>query len=341
MKLFFVLSGEHPKLPLGELKAILEAEGVRFKLLLLEGRVALLEAPIEAGFLVCKRAAMAKLCFMYLFAAEAIDAAEQLAREVDWSFMRARKSFAVRVSKLGPGKPTISTRELERAIGKAVKEVTGIRVDLERPEVVLGGVVQGDKLYFGVLLGTREEGAFSNKEFKKRPFLRTAVMKPKLSRVLVNLSRAKRRECFLDPFCGGGSLLIEAKRIGCDPVVGIDADAVMLSGARKNLLHYGMWDVELALGDACSTPLKGASAIACDPPYGRGTLVWHESLASLIEDFVFRASELLSRGSYLCFITPSELDPRDCLDAAGLMLLERYSLRVHGSLTRVIHVARK
>ena len=45
---------------------------------------------------------------------------------------------------------------------------------------------------------------------RARPFFHPAAIFPKLSRALVNLSRVGAGEVFLDPFCGTGSLLLEA-----------------------------------------------------------------------------------------------------------------------------------
>ena len=60
---------------------------------------------------------------------------------------------------------------------------------------------------------------------KNKPKRHPAMLKPKLARLLVNLTGAKKQ--LLDPFCGTGSILIEAGVLGLKPL-GSDIDPKMI-----------------------------------------------------------------------------------------------------------------
>lgn len=60
------------------------------------------------------------------------------------------------------------------------------------------------------------------------------TMPPKLARIMVNLSGCRRGDTLLDPFCGLGTILGEAVVSGVN-VIGVDADASRVEGARRNL----------------------------------------------------------------------------------------------------------
>ncbi|MEK6807835.1 MAG: DNA methyltransferase [Nanoarchaeota archaeon] len=81
------------------------------------------------------------------------------------------------------------------------------------------------------------KGRFLEREPMKKPAFHPTMLKPKLARLLVNLSGAKEGETILDPFCGAGSILIEAAVLGTK-VIGTDFDSEMIARAKKNLEFY-------------------------------------------------------------------------------------------------------
>ena len=59
----------------------------------------------------------------------------------------------------------------------------------------------------------------------------------KLARTLINLSNALANEILLDPFCGTGTILLEALKQGIN-VIGVDKDPKCVHAAKANLNHF-------------------------------------------------------------------------------------------------------
>jgi tRNA G10 N-methylase Trm11 len=68
------------------------------------------------------------------------------------------------------------------------------------------------------------------------------MLPPKLARMMVNMalsegcrSSACRATTILDPFCGGGTILMEAVLMGTGPVIGADNDPWQVAGCKQNM----------------------------------------------------------------------------------------------------------
>lgn len=92
---------------------------------------------------------------------------------------------------------------------------------------------------------------------------------PRLSKILINLSGAKREETLVDPFCGIGVILSEALIQGIN-VIGIDRDANAIKGAKENLNWFNFPKESYTLKNDDSTKVKmpKANAIATEPDLG-------------------------------------------------------------------------
>ncbi|RLE51814.1 MAG: TIGR01177 family methyltransferase [Candidatus Methanomethylicota archaeon] len=341
-KLFFLLSGEHPSLPFSEVLAVLEAENVKFKVVQKLPQVLRLEAEPEACRAICSRASMTFLCCEELICCPAdYDDIFASCRDVDWSFIRGRR-YAVRVKRVMRSSPHISTRFLERELGAII--YTSLRgeakVDLTCPELLLQGVLTDNSFIFGLVLGRVNRSDFNVRRPKFRPFFHPSSLDAIISRLFVNLCRAKRGGVFLDPFCGAGGFLIEAGLIGCR-VVGMDIDPKMTSGAKVNMRFFGVEPISIILGDAKHLPLHKVDCIATDPPYGRSASTRGARLEFLLREFLCEAYSVLKSGGYLCIAAPSKLMLEDLGRDAGFKVVESHRMRVHRSLTRVIAVFKR
>ena len=89
---------------------------------------------------------------------------------------------------------------------------------------------------------------------------------------MVELSRPRREQRYLNLMCGGGTLLVERLlRRGAATAVGLDISREALAASRGNLAAAGLAErVHLLQGDAASTGLPGASfdAVTADLPWG-------------------------------------------------------------------------
>ena len=145
-RLFFLLSGEHPDLPMAELRAILEAEACRHRVAVLLPQVVLLEADESCIKCVAGRASMMRSCGLTLFDCTAkADSIYREARALKADdFLGPDQSFVVRIKRVQASSPDLYIDGLEREIGAAILEgAPRLRVNLKRPDRVLLGILSG------------------------------------------------------------------------------------------------------------------------------------------------------------------------------------------------------
>ncbi|MBN2567623.1 methyltransferase domain-containing protein [Candidatus Woesearchaeota archaeon] len=172
---------------------------------------------------------------------------------------------------------------------------------------------------------------FRDRAAHKRPGMHPSSMDPRLARAMVNLSGATREVC--DPFCGAGSILIEAGLMGL-ACVGFDISPKMIALANANMDHYRISMCTLSVGDA--TRLRGwYEAVVTDVPYARATTTTHSDLAELYSLALGRAKG--SAGSVVVCL-PDSVDHRKVVRAAGLRIASDHAVYVHRSLTKHVLV---
>ena len=112
------------------------------------------------------------------------------------------------------------------------------------------GIVDND-VYIGRTTHVQDATAWSNRDYG-RPFrdARTGMLPPKLARMMVNLAcetQPLQDLTLLDPFCGGGTVLMEAGLMGVRYCIGSDIDARQVGGSEQNLdwlIAEGLLDAE-------------------------------------------------------------------------------------------------
>jgi SAM-dependent methyltransferase len=111
---------------------------------------------------------------------------------------------------------------------------------------------------------------------ESRPFISAEIStSPKICRTLLNLAGARTGDTILDPFCGTGTLLMEAAMLGMK-CMGVDIDGDQVQGARSNLkwLSKDMGeklDYDIVKGDSrelTSIVKKQVDAVAFEPLLG-------------------------------------------------------------------------
>jgi tRNA (guanine10-N2)-dimethyltransferase len=155
---------------------------------------------------------------------------------------------------------------------------------------------------------------------------------------MVNLTRVKRGESLLDPFCGTGGILIEAGIIGAR-VIGSDRDYKMVEGTKENLIHCGITDYHIFRADARSLPLtEPVDAVATDPPYGISASTGGEKSQDLYKQSMVSIANIIKEDGRVCMATPHYLDIPEVLEGTNFEVIEQHHIRMHKSLTRVISV---
>jgi len=166
------------------------------------------------------------------------------------------------------------------------------------------------------------------------------MLKPKWARLLINLARVKRGGTLLDPFCGTGSILIEAYYLDLVPT-GMDLDWKAIKKSKLNLFHYQI-PAKINVGDA--TKLEefykpnSIDGIATDLPYGRSSTVAGREISKLYYDFLKSALKVLKPGAYLVMMRASEVHNRT---PVGYERIGKGDIYAHRGLTRRAIILRK
>jgi len=342
-RLFFLLSGEHETLPAAELKAILEAEGYTFKVLEKLDQVLRVEADTKCVEAVKRRAALTRLCALEIFTCEAepSEAVKALRSKSIGALLKENETFAVRVKHVKSHAKHVDGMSLERKLGEIILNMAeNARVNLQTPQKTFIGLLTNDKLVFGLKLADVPPKSFMERRPKKKPFFHPSAMPPKLARCMVNLARPKAGSLVFDPFCGTGSILIEAAFMGCR-VLGMDIQRRMARGSLKNFKHFGIEPEGLIVADARNPPVKTVDCVVADPPYGRSATTLKRTTRQIIIECLEAVYDILGKDSHICMAAPKTIGISQIGTALGYGHVESYFVYVHRSLTREIAVFKK
>ena len=154
------------------------------------------------------------------------------------------------------------------------------------------------------------------------------------------MSRAKAGELVLDPFCGTGSVMIEAALVGCH-VLGFDVQRRMAEGTRRNLEHFGVKPEGLVMADSRRLPLTRIDRVVTDPPYGKSATTMKSTTKQIVEGVLSSARNLLGEGQLICIASPKTLNIARIGAELGYRHVESHFAYVHRTLTREIAVFQK
>ncbi|MBS7640971.1 MAG: THUMP domain-containing protein [Candidatus Bathyarchaeia archaeon] len=346
-RLFFLVSGENPSLPYSEVKSILDAEGYEYSILGELTQVLRLEAESQCAEAVKFRSALAKACCLEIFVCRAeLDEILSAAREIDFTQLIGEgETFIVRVVRVRGSSPDISCLALERKIGGIIFEGAkskGVKVDFKSPDKIFLGVLTDGMFLFGLRLAEMRHRDLLERNPRKRAFFHPAALTAKMARCMVNLARARRGELVLDPFCGTGSILIEAGLIGCK-VMGFDVKRYMVKGSMKNLDLFGVRPECMAVADARFLPLVAGSVdrVVTDPPYGTAATTLGLAVRTLLERFFSLAADVIKEGGMMCIAAPKTLRVSEIGGKYGFRHVESHYVYVHRRLTREITVFKR
>jgi len=331
-----VLSYDYPKLSLYESLSCLKSEDIVVLNSIVKERVLLVEVQLEnEKQIVCaaRRSATIK---------EVVKPIQLLKDlEIDVisleSILKNVQTFGVRASCFSTRK--FSSQEIERIIGRQILDAfSNVKVNLKNPDVWIRVIAVEDLIIIGVSI-FREPKGFHKRSAGKRPFLIASTLKPKLALSLINLSCVKKEQILLDPFCGAGSILIEAALLGIE-TIGCDIFKKHVQGTKANLKWANVDTLGLIRCDSCFLPIRKADVIVTDPPYGREAPVGGHSVEEIYESIIRNAKSVLRTGGSFVFMHPKGFDvssPEVCSFAE----LYKVEIPVHGSLVRVIRVWEK
>lgn len=126
-----------------------------------------------------------------------------------------------------------------------------------------------ETVYFGKIFQTCDYESLEKRDMEKPVRRESLAISPRLAKILINLSKVKKGETLLDPFCGIGTVLTEAL-LQEIKVVGIDKDKDAVIGSRQNLEWAGFnkENYELINLDSTSATINLVQGIATEPDLG-------------------------------------------------------------------------
>ena len=229
------------------------------------------------------------------------------------------QSFVCRTINLSSRK--LSPSLLEKQAGEVLKNRWGSKVSLSNPHCIVYLIITDSEQYLGCA------------DLKIEPKLPIKAIKHpheldlKLSRCIVNLSGLKEGKTLCDPFCGTGTILLQAESMGIKSI-GIDFDSLMCNITRKNLAAN---EFKSKVINSSYNEIKNIKntidAIVTDLPYGIASRS-SVSPKKLIKDFV----SVVPRRKKLVLVYKKGLDIEEMSKA------KKYEIYRHKSLTRVIAV---
>jgi tRNA (guanine6-N2)-methyltransferase len=183
----------------------------------------------------------------------------------------AHPSFDVTATFLGPR--NFNRFEIEDAVGTALSRAAGWQYETRsggrRPpstDLSLRVHLSGDRATVAIRVGAAP--------LHRRPYRqasRTASLRPSLARALALLAGLTPTSALLDPFCGAGTIPIEAAlaRPGLT-CTGYDIDPAVVDLARSNARRAGV-DVRFARAQAAALPSESGAVdrIVTNPPWGQ------------------------------------------------------------------------
>lgn len=330
--LIFEPSGEHESLPAAEIIACLVAENAKFTVVE-QGKGILIIKAKELNIEDMKE----RLALTHHINRHLISCEVSKIFNLDTNFEIGYGSFAARAKRIQRSHMDINLKDVEKIVAKQVKGEN--KVDLTDPDIEMR-VVISERCHIGIKLADIDRNSFEKRKVQFRPYFSPVSLHPRLARALVNLSRVKRGQSLLDPFCGTGGILIESALIGAK-TIGSDIDNRMVSGSRKNLNTFNIKEVTLFRADVSEVAgrIEKVDAIATDPPYGRSATTNREEISSLYGRAFDSFSKILRDGGYVSIVLPDEESIK--IGENYMNLEESHTLRVHRSLTRNFCVFKK
>jgi tRNA (guanine10-N2)-dimethyltransferase len=319
-KILFLLSGESTTIPAAEASALVRMRDPSAEVEAAEGRVMIASSETDPDSIA------SRIAFSKRVGSVIPDG------RLDRDQLRSLREGTYRVNVFELGEKRADSGEL---ISGLAAEIGG-KVSLGNPDHEVT-VVRGARDYFALSRPSLMRQDWVVRRPRARPFFHPAAIFPKLSRALVNLSRVDLGEVLLDPFCGTGSLLLEAYELGAAPL-GADRDSRMVKGALRNMASFRHEWLGVVRADIARNPVVAVDGMATDIPYGRASSTSGSNTSEIMEMLLRTAAGLLREGRRLVVMHPDTVGVH-C--RGDFEIEEEHHLYIHSKLTRTISVLRR
>lgn len=240
--------------------------------------------------------------------------------------VQEKPSFSVTASFVG--KRNYSAEEIKHALAEGIRSRHGweYSADDRTSDLNVRLFIEHELAYVGVRL--------SEHPLHERPYQRVhlpGALKPSVAAALVELSDPALGMLLLDPFCGSGTILIEAGMRGLS-VVGGDYDGSAVATSLKNTRLAGI-DARVERWDARSLPLGDDSVgrAVSNLPWGRQIVV-DESLSELYERAFGEMLRVVRPGGRIVLLTSLP----ELLSSFDAICVERLEISLFGQTPTVM-----
>ncbi len=253
-----------------------------------------------------------------------------VARAQTWEIPELTRAYRVLCHRVGTH--AFTSPALERDVGEVLfGRFTG-PVRMKDWEVAVRLDVRDQRCSVGLQL-TRV--ALSHR-FYPRPFQQRTALKANVAYAALK-ALEYTPESLLDPFCGSGTMLLEANVLFPHArLCGSDRRSLALDGTRQNLTTYGV-EAELRVRDATQVDQwPCVDAVVTNPPYGvRMGAAWNFS--RFYAGWIPRIAKLLPKGRRAVVLATHETPLIDVARGSGLSLVRRIRIET-GSVRPAIVV---
>ena len=335
MKYLFELSKEHKTIPRSEIYTCLDAEKINYKIVESNKDVLIIDtsSKIDKILKLSNRLSFTYYIDSFLFYAK--PTREEITKKSRENLVDKKGNIAIKYKNRSR---KINSQTVVKPLASVYSENREVKLD--NPDIEIRAVITDEKVYVGIKIVEINRKIFENRKVQFRPFFSPISLHPKIALSLVNLSRVKKDEILLDPFCGTGGILVEAGLIGVK-IVGSDIEEKMVDGCKKTLDFYKIKNYKLFCVDIgeIREHINGVDAVVTDLPYGRSTTTKKEKIEDLYRRSFKHISEVLKPGGRAVIgISDEKLV---ALAKGYLDFVETHEFRVHKSLTRYFVVFEK
>ncbi len=188
---------------------------------------------------------------------------------------------------------------------------------LDRPGALeLVVIVNDQDVMIGQTYAVQDINAFTNRD-RNKPVrdARVGMLPPKLARLMINLAQPEASSLILDPFCGTGTVLMEALELGYNATCS-DLDPRMVKATQSNLDWYKAdHDIEPTIGDARQLTWSGQIGAVVTETYLGPPMTevptppvvhrFAQEIGELVNDTLKNLAEQLKPGTPVCLAVPA------------------------------------
>jgi tRNA (guanine10-N2)-dimethyltransferase len=322
---FIYLAADHTRLALAEVQTLLELQQCRVYTMISE-RIIRVDDRLDTAQIM-RRAALVKYAGQILL--KVPDMSHTTLGRIPWKDILDAEPFILAVDPANLPHPQAVSERIIRAVKEKCPEAQPRPSKARR----MLHIFSGQEGFYICESQRPPSRRWVDRRPRARAFFHPTALHPRLARCLVNLTAARPGEVLLDPFCGTGSIMIEAGLLGITPL-GIELSPRMIRGAQTNLKQFGIEDAQLILGDGTRPPHHRIDAVATDLPYGRGSKTMGRDPREIARDFIEHVVEILPQGARCVVLHPKDLPIGHRRAEAKFT----YEIPVHRHLTRMVTV---